>query len=248
LKLTVSLIGFAVFLFGLTPHRNLALDLRRALTPALTSGDPSRPEVALTFDDGPNPDATPKILIELEHAHAHATFFVVGRLARAYPRLIARMVRDGDAVESHSWAHEYTVLESPRAFRRSLEETDAAIEAAGAAHPAYFRPPYGVRAPWTLEQARADGEEVLLWSVPLSGDWDQPGTGRIVERSMAYVKPGAVMVLHDGNEAKACAGTAACDRRQEVAATPIILRRLRRLGLRSVTIPEMFTRNVGPHR
>jgi peptidoglycan/xylan/chitin deacetylase (PgdA/CDA1 family) len=219
-----------------------------ALTPVLTAGDPSRPEVALTFDDGPNPDATPKLLTELEHAHARATFFVVGKLARAYPRLIARMVRDGDAVESHSWAHEYTVLESPRSFRRSLEGTDAAIEAAGAVHPAYFRPPYGVRAPWTVSLARADGEEVLLWSVPLSGDWDQPGIGPIVQRSMKGVKPGAVIVLHDGNEAKACAGTAACDRRQEIAATPIILRRIRRLGFRCVTIPELFNRNVAPRR
>jgi len=219
---------------------NLELDVLRAFSPVITMGDPSRSDVALTFDDGPNPDATPKILSELEHAHVHATFFVVGRLAAAYPSLIARMVRDGDAVENHSWGHEYTVLELPSAFRHSLEHADAMIEAAGAPRPAYFRPPYGVRAPWTVEQARADGENVVLWSVPLSDDWDQPGTDVIVKRTMEFAKPGAIMVLHDGNEGELCAGTSDCDRNQEIAATPVLIHDLRAQGLHCVTLPELL--------
>ena len=232
----------------------LQRDLVRAFTPVVFGGDPSRPEVALTFDDGPNPDATPQILTELEHAHVRATFFVVGRLAAAYPSLIARMVRDGDAVENHSWAHEYTVIEVPSAFRRSLEEADSAIEAGGAAHPRYFRPPYGIRAPWTVEQTRADGENVVIWNVPLSDDWDQPGVGRIVQRTMAYAKPGAIMVLHDGNEGELCAGTSDCDRSQEVGATPMLIRLLRGRRLHLVTIPELLEashqtmRTVSLHR
>lgn len=224
------------------PHNRaiMARDLARAFTPVIFSGDPARAEVALTYDDGPNPDATPRILTELEHAHAHATFFVVGRLAQAYPQIIARMVRDGDAVEAHSWAHEYTVLDLPSEFRQSLEHANSVLQAAGAPRSRYFRPPYGVRAPWTVEQARAVGENVVLWSVPLSDDWDQPGTALIVQRTMAYVKPGAIMVLHDGNEGEQCVGTPDCNRAQEIAATPILIRMLRKQQLHLATIPELF--------
>jgi peptidoglycan/xylan/chitin deacetylase (PgdA/CDA1 family) len=219
---------------------NIELDFRRAFTPVIISGDPLRPDVALTFDDGPNPFATPQILTELEHAHVHATFFVVGKLAQTYPRIIARMVRDGDAVESHSWGHEYTVVELPSAFRHSLQKTDKAIEAAGAPRPAYFRPPYGVHAPWTVEQSRANGENVVIWNVPLTDDWDQPGTKLIVDRTMASMQPGAIMVLHDGNEADLCRRLADCDRRQEIAATPMLIRKIRELNLHPVTIPELM--------
>ena len=182
----LSLAGFSLAANRVSVKR----DIGRAFAPIVVSGDPAHNDVALTFDDGPNPDATPQILRELEHAHTHATFFVVGRLAERYPQLIAHMVRDGDAIENHSWAHEYTVVELPSAFRHALEHADNVIEEAGAEHPRYFRPPYGVHAPWTLEEARADGENVVLWSVPLSDDWDQPGTQVIVQRTLAYVKPG----------------------------------------------------------
>ncbi len=206
----------------------------------LSRGAADTPAVALTFDDGPNPDATPQILTILEQAHVQATFFVVGRCAQAYPDLIARMVRDGDAVENHSWGHEKTVLELPRAFRRSLQRTARAIEAAGAPPPRYFRPPYGAYATWTVKQAQSLGERVVRWSVPLSGDWRQPGTDIIVQRSLAGVKSGGIVVLHDGDEGKLCAGTPACDRRQDIVATARLIGELQARHFRLVTIPTLF--------
>ncbi|MFF5172552.1 polysaccharide deacetylase family protein [Micromonospora sp. NPDC000089] len=155
--------------------------------------------VALTFDDGPHPVWTPKLLDQLRAAHVTATFCLVGVQVRAHPELVARIVREGHQLCNHSWRHDMDLGRRPVAqIRADLERTNQAIRAAvpGAKVP-YFRQPGGR---WTAEEitvARQLGMRPLHWSVDPQ-DWAKPPTDMIVHRVEGHARPGAVILMHDG--------------------------------------------------
>jgi peptidoglycan/xylan/chitin deacetylase (PgdA/CDA1 family) len=209
----------------------------------LVSGPSTLPEVALTFDDGPNAPYTDRILDVLERERVHATFFVVGRAAVAYPATLRRMTRDGDAVGNHTWDHAHLVVQSRAAVRDELQRTDAAVFRLTGRHTTLMRPPFGARDFAVIDEAKKLGYTVVMWSVPLPDDWEQPGVGTIAHRVLDHVADGSIIVLHDGNRGIVCArGIAAstCDRSQDVAATKLIVDALRARGYRFVTIPELL--------
>jgi peptidoglycan/xylan/chitin deacetylase (PgdA/CDA1 family) len=210
----------------------------------LVRGAPTAREVALTFDDGPNPPYTDEILDVLRQQHAHATFFVVGRAVEAYPATTRRIVRDGNAIGNHTWDHAHLIVESERTIRRELDRTSAAIERVTGVRPDLMRPPFGARDFAVIAEAHKLGYRVVMWSVPLPRDWEQPGVAAIVARVVDNVQDGSIIVLHDGNRGLLCAGTARarhlCDRSQEVAATREIVATLHREGYRFVTIPQLI--------
>ena len=107
----------------------------------VVSGPPNERVVALTYDDGPNPPYTSGILNVLEREHVQATFFVVGRAVAAYPSVVRREVRDGDAVGNHTWDHADLIVLDRTQERASLERTDAAIYRAAGVHVRLMRPP-----------------------------------------------------------------------------------------------------------
>jgi len=211
----------------------------------LVHGAPTRREVALTFDDGPNPPYTERILGVLRAERVRATFFVVGRAAAAYPATLRHIVRDGNALGNHTWDHPHLIVQSRAAMRAELLRTDAAIFRATGVHTHLMRPPFGVRDFAVISEAHRLGYRVVMWSVPLPKDWEQPGDTTIAKRVIDNVQDGSIIVLHDGNRGLLCGRdrrTSArdCDRGQEVGATREIVEALRGRGYSFVTIPQLI--------
>jgi peptidoglycan/xylan/chitin deacetylase (PgdA/CDA1 family) len=210
----------------------------------IVQGAPTVREVALTFDDGPNPPYTERILDVLKSEHVPATFFLVGRAVVAYPNTVRRIVREGHAVGNHTWDHGHLIVESPNALRSELSRTSDAIERVAHVRTTLMRPPFGARDFAVIAAAQALGYRVVMWSVPLPKDWDQPGDATIAKRVVDNVSDGSIIVLHDGNRGLLCGRAPRlpakiCDRRQDVAATREIVDTLRARGYRFVTIPKL---------
>ena len=200
--------------------------------------------MALTFDDGPNPPYTDRILDVLRQERVRATFFVVGRAAAAYPRTLARIARDGHEIGNHTWDHPHMIVESRATMRAELLRTDAAIARVTGKRPTLMRPPFGARDFAVIGEAAKLGYRVVMWSVPLPKDWEQPGDATIARRVIERVEDGSIIVLHDGNRGILCGRdrhTTAhdCDRTQEVAATREIVDALHARGYRFVTVPQL---------
>ncbi|NBE81035.1 polysaccharide deacetylase family protein [Micromonospora rubida] len=160
--------------------------------------DTGSAEVALTFDDGPNPQYTPQVLALLREYGVKATFCVVGENAWNHPDLIQAIVADGHTLCNHSWQHDVLLgKRSPDVIRADLLRTNAAIRDAVPDAPiGYFRQPGGA---WTYPVVSA-AEEIgmipLHWTVDPS-DWKAPGAAKISAVVSADVHPGAVVLLHD---------------------------------------------------
>ncbi|MEU2700539.1 polysaccharide deacetylase family protein [Micromonospora aurantiaca (nom. illeg.)] len=154
--------------------------------------------VALTFDDGPDPRYTPQILAQLRAAHVKATFCVVGKQAKRYPELVARIVREGHQLCNHSWHHDVNLgRRSAAEIRSDLERTNEAIHAAAPkALITWFRQPGGR---WTAEEvtiAQQMGLRPLHWSVDPQ-DWDHPPAKTIIKRVKGATRHGSVVLMHD---------------------------------------------------
>jgi peptidoglycan/xylan/chitin deacetylase (PgdA/CDA1 family) len=155
--------------------------------------------VALTFDDGPNPTWTPKILDLLAKNHISATFCLIGENVEAHPDLVRRIVAEGHTLCNHSWDHDLKLAGyAPEVIRQDLERTNDAIRAAapGAVIP-YFRQPGGVWTPRVIEVAGELGMVSLHWDVDPQ-DWNLPGSGAIIKSVSGDVRAGSIVLLHDG--------------------------------------------------
>jgi peptidoglycan/xylan/chitin deacetylase (PgdA/CDA1 family) len=210
----------------------------------LVAGSPTEREIALTFDDGPNPPYTDRILDVLKAEHAPATFFVVGRAAAAYPETLRRIAREGHAIGNHTWDHKHMIVESTAVMRSELLRTAAVIARITGVHTTLMRPPFGARDFAVIGEAHKLGYRVVMWSVPLPKDWEQPGDATISRRVVDAATDGSIIVLHDGNEGILCSRDRRpahdCDRGQDVAATREIIESLRARGFRFVTIPQLI--------
>jgi peptidoglycan-N-acetylglucosamine deacetylase len=194
---------------------------------ALYRSGPSRHAVAIGFDDGPDPD-TPEFVRMLERSHARATFFMIGRQVTAtYRETMLHELRAGDALGDHTFTHpDMTRTSDPRG---QLERTRAVIRALTGYTPCVFRPPYGDVDPAVIRIASSLNLATVGWNVDPS-DYAQPGTGAIVKRVLAQVRPGSIIISHDGGG----------PRRETLAAYPRIIAALHRRGYRVVTIPELL--------
>ncbi|MEJ7760539.1 MAG: polysaccharide deacetylase family protein [Gemmatimonadaceae bacterium] len=188
-------------------------------------------QVSLTFDDGPNIDATPLILDALRDAGVKATFFILGRHAERWPELVQRVVKEGHQVGNHGYFHRKLHFKSPLYVKRDLFLGKRAIERASGATPAFFRAPHGFRSPWVTAIAAAMGERTIGWSLGV-WDSDRPGAEQIVARTLNGVAPGSIVLLHDGDGYNADG-----DRTQTAAALPEIITGLRLRGYEFVTLP-----------
>lgn len=187
--------------------------------------------VALTFDDGPNPDATPRILDALAARGVKATFFILGRHADLWPELVRRVVDEGHMIGNHGWHHRKLHVRGPGYVRRDLTMGTESIMNASGVCPTLFRAPHGFRSPWVTPIAASLGQRTVGWS---RGVWDsaRPGVDEIVRRTVEGARPGRIMLLHDGDGYDVHG-----DRSQTAAAMPRILDRLLERGYRFVTIP-----------
>jgi peptidoglycan-N-acetylglucosamine deacetylase len=188
-------------------------------------------EVALTFDDGPTPNSTPLILDVLERTHTPATFFVLGRYVSAFPYLLQQEWADGFAIGYHSWDHPDMTTLSAAGVQAQFANTIAAVrDAIGPSGCHWFwRPPYGSYNAFVVSQAQSFGLTTITWDVD-PADWSRPGVQAIAARVLAYVHPGAIILMHDGPAL----------REQTAAALPIILQGLKDRGLQPVTLPRLL--------
>lgn len=191
------------------------------------SHGPRRKEVALSFDDGPFP-LTPRFVRMLHENHAVATFFMIGEQVTArYQATLREELRDGDALGDHTYTHPDLVTAG--GVRSQLQRTIDAIRGLSGYTPCVFRPPYGDYDGEVLRTAASLGLATILWEVDPS-DYTLPGVSAIEQRVLAQVRPGAIVLSHDGGG----------PREQTLAAYPYIIRALRARGYRFVTVPELL--------
>jgi peptidoglycan/xylan/chitin deacetylase (PgdA/CDA1 family) len=194
-------------------------------------------EVALTFDDGPNPVWTPKILADLQAAGMRATFFVIGVHAQRFPDLVEQEWQHGMAIGNHTLHHEHLLFAKPIDVRDSLTQSARIIK--GITHDPclwLFRPPYGVLAAnsGVANEIRSEGYTIVNWDTQ-GHDWTRPGVALIVQRVVGNLHSGSIILLHDG-----APDTEVQDRSQTVQALPQILAALKARGLVSVTLPQLL--------
>jgi peptidoglycan/xylan/chitin deacetylase (PgdA/CDA1 family) len=155
--------------------------------------------VALTFDDGPNPVWTPRILAALAQANVRATFCLIGRQAEQYPALVRAIVAGGHTLCNHTWDHDERLNHRSEAdILKEMSKSQAAITAAsGGVAPQFFRAPGGAWSPQVELLARRLHMTPLKWTVD-PRDWARPGPGHIIGAVMARLRPGGIVLLHDG--------------------------------------------------
>jgi peptidoglycan/xylan/chitin deacetylase (PgdA/CDA1 family) len=188
----------------------------------------TQPLAALTFDDGPDPVYTPQVLDLLGHYDAKATFFLVGRRARARPDLLARIRAEGHEVANHTETHGRTLWQRESRFEEELLEGEKTLGLA-AARPKLFRPPGIWLRPSQQAAAGRHGYLTVLGSA-YAYDPYRPPTDYIEWVINKNLRPGAIVVLHD----------AGGDRTNTVSALPAILRAAKEKGLRMVTVSDLL--------
>ncbi len=205
-------------------------------------------KLALTFDDGPNPAITPKLLELLDRHNAKATFFVIGRYVRECPELVQETAARGHLIGNHTEMHPNLFRLSRREIRIELRLCHAAISNALGSPPKWFRPPFGLRNPWVIPAARELSYRTVTWTL-LPGDWKEKPVEWLIPRlqpiadhaqrnlgngsNRAASGTGDVLCLHDGGYRELNS-----DRSRTLAALEHWLPRWHDLGLEFVTIGE----------
>jgi peptidoglycan/xylan/chitin deacetylase (PgdA/CDA1 family) len=160
----------------------------------------STARIFLTFDDGPVRGNTGRVLNVLSDYGVKATFFVVGKQARWYPRLVKREYAEGHSVQNHTYTHPDLTALSNAGVRRELRRTNRAIKATGVPRPHRFRPPYGATNARVNRVGASLGLTQTLWSVD-PHDWADPAPSVICRRVVSNASPGSIVLLHDGTGA-----------------------------------------------
>jgi peptidoglycan/xylan/chitin deacetylase (PgdA/CDA1 family) len=192
-----------------------------------------RGEVAITIDDGPDPEVTPQVLDILDRYQSKATFFCIGRLAAQHPELCREIVRRGHAIENHSLSHNwYFSLLDPWSIHREVRAAQEILNEIGGRAPRFFRATAGLRNP-ELEPVLAHcGLRLCSWSK--RGFDTQVGDADAVFHSLARnLKGGDILLLHDGSAARTAAGTPVI-----LDVLPRLLDNLAQANLHSVTLND----------
>jgi peptidoglycan/xylan/chitin deacetylase (PgdA/CDA1 family) len=203
--------------------------------PTLCHGPRDRPRVALTFDDGPDPQVTPSILEALAGAEARATFFTIGRYLEKHRDLAARALREGHEIGNHSWMHSYfqNFYRTDRQRSDVDRSTRLIQELSGSSAQPLYRSPVGLKSPAIARVAHARKLTVVAWSLHSRDTFtqDADATAALV---LSRIAPGDIVLMHDGHEREGH------HRSTAAAALPAILRGLRERGLSSVTVSELL--------
>ena len=188
------------------------------------------PTLALTFDDGPDLDSTPRLLDVLGVAGARATFFPIAARARAHPELIARMVADGHAIGLHCHQH---VRHSSRAIAWGRRDIARALEllASLGVRPKLWRTPWGDTASWSVTVARENGLRIIGWTVD-THDWRGDGGEEMLRATREQLQAGAIVLAHDGIGP----GARRADARETIAYTRLVTEYALEAGLELGTV------------
>jgi peptidoglycan/xylan/chitin deacetylase (PgdA/CDA1 family) len=203
--------------------------------PTIAHGPRSRPQVAITFDDGPNSGATLMIAHLLDAHGAKGTFFTVGKAVDSRPDITRELIEDGQLIGNHSYHHDEWRWLDPR-YPELMRAQHAIREQTGVC-PAFYRPPHGQHTPfmaWVMGQHHV---RMVGWDVS-AGDWATNDPYLIARRVLDYVRPGSIIDLHDGLD-----GEVNADRTVLVRAMPLILDGLQARGLQPVRLDQLLGRS-----
>jgi len=185
--------------------------------------------VALTFDDGPKPGQTEELLGILKRHGVKASFFMVGRNIERHPELAARVLAEGHQLGNHSYSHRRLVLKSPSYVQEEIDKTDTLLRGLGVKGEILFRAPFGkklVVLPWLLSRS---GRKHITFDV-VSRDDETQDVGLLTSRVMESVRPGSIILFHDGGR----------DKPGTVQAVDVVLGKLKEQGYRFVTVSELL--------
>ena len=153
--------------------------------------------ICLTFDDGPDPAYTPKILDVLADYDAKATFFVLGEAASRFPHLVEQIVKAGHAIGNHTYSHRHPWLMSTEEAKQEVSQASKVLKNITGSAPRWFRPPFGRLRTAMREQAHAEQMMTVLWNRSII-DWGVFGTKAGISRRLDKIKAGDIVLLHDG--------------------------------------------------
>lgn len=206
----------------------------------ITHGDRSRPQIALTFDDGPNEPFTSIVLDILKQHEVKGTFFLVGQNVRRATEVCQRLVREGHIVGNHSYLHSRCLaFKRKKNIMQELEFAQETIYEVSGVRPIFLRPPYGIQTPWLLRVARDLGFTVVAWD-NMTNDWHLgKKVTEIVEAILKKARSGGIIVFHDGRDTRQ-----GYNRVSLLEALPLVLTRLKGQGYHLVTLPELIGKAV----
>jgi len=210
--------------------------------PVLIRGPEEGNRICLTFDDGPSEQFTEQILAVLREHQVPATFFVCGRNVEKHPGLLRRIVAEGHEVGNHTYSHLFVYFKSRRRIGEEIDRTQAIIEQVVGFRPKVFRPPYGARWFGLVPTLVERGMHLILWSAT-GYDWKKDVKG-IVESALQELKPGAVVLLHDGRETRPAADI---DRHRTVLALPNIIVGARQRGYTFARLKDFLPSTLTSH-
>ncbi|MBP1999039.1 peptidoglycan/xylan/chitin deacetylase (PgdA/CDA1 family) [Paenibacillus shirakamiensis] len=192
-------------------------------------------QIALTFDDGPDPLYTPQLLDLLKQFDAKATFFVVGSNAERYPEIIKRIHEEGHQIGIHNYVHKTNWLMRPAMVKKQIAQTDHIIHQITGERTYFYRPPWGIVN--LFDFSKKNDTQIVLWS-SMFGDWRyRVGTERLTRRMLKKLSPGEIFLLHD------CGATLGANRdapSHMLEALEHVLHEASKRGLRSIRIDEMI--------
>jgi peptidoglycan/xylan/chitin deacetylase (PgdA/CDA1 family) len=242
----VAVPAFAAGFAGLTAYG--ATNARSQLFGHTVYQSDSPQKLAITFDDGPNPSITPKLLDLLDRYRAKATFFLVGKYVRESPGLTKEISTRGHLIGNHTDTHPNLFFTGPNETRTELLRCSEAIGQATWEEPRWFRPPFGYRSPWLSSLVLQQRMRTVMWTI-MPGDWRPKPEAWLIKRmkpvaanvqslpaqsqSVRKSSSGDVLCLHDGHY-----GIPNADRARTLAALEYWLPRWRDLGLEFVTMRE----------
>lgn len=241
--ITVGICLLAVYVLGSTILEVLAIAALVVITglgvslphwqffgPFICHGATREKKVALTFDDGPDPESTPALLDLLHARGVRATFFCIGKRVEENPELAARIVREGHEIGNHSHAHSnLTNFYMPWQFLSDIRRANDAIRRATGATPARYRPPMGLSCPAMFFATRRLKMPVIGWTAR-GFDTRVKDPERIVARIVRKLSPGGVILVHDGRIPR--------ERLEETVTT--LLDKLKTLGYEVVPLAELL--------
>ncbi|MBV9698150.1 MAG: polysaccharide deacetylase family protein [Gammaproteobacteria bacterium] len=193
------------------------------------------PSVALTIDDGPDPEVTPQVLRLLEAQDARATFFCIGSRVAAHPALAREIIARGHTIENHSYRHSMTFsLAGPRQIAADVRRAQAVIAEATGSAPRFFRAPAGLRNPFLAPVLAQTGLTLVSWT---RRGFDTVNTDpqHVLKRLTHGLSAGDILLLHDGHAARTAQGEPLI-----LAVLPALLARLAAAKLRPVTLRSAF--------
>ncbi|MGV3761048.1 polysaccharide deacetylase family protein [Parapedobacter sp.] len=168
---------------------------------AIHKGNAEGQRIALTFDDGPHPVYTPRVLELLSRHNAKATFFCIGKNVIKHPDIVKQIHDAGHTVGNHSFSHAPTIdFHGKRGWLGELQQTDTAIELAIHRRPRFFRPPYGVTTPHLANAIHISGHRVIGWRVRPYDTLKRRSPVRIVRTILRNMAPGDIILLHDTHD------------------------------------------------